>query len=101
MKAVRASVVAVLVSAILSACETSPTAPPTAPLQAALTASLTNTKPSGVIACGQTYDSVTRVIGPKGGYLAVGAHYLVVDSLALRAPVSITAVAPAGHVRWV
>src|SRR5439155_17629249 len=47
------------------------------------------------------YDSVTQVIGPAGGLLVVGSHVLVVDSLALSSPVSITAVAPAHIVRWV
>src|SRR2546422_5396469 len=47
------------------------------------------------------YDSVTQVIGPKGGAFAVGPHYLFVDSLALSDTVRITAVAPADTVRWV
>jgi len=41
------------------------------------------------------YDSVTAVIGPAGGALVAGGHVLVVDSLALSSPVSITMVAPA------
>jgi len=41
------------------------------------------------------YDSVTAVIGPAGGVLVAGGHVLVVDSLALTSPVSITMVAPA------
>jgi len=45
------------------------------------------------------YDSVTKVIGPAGGVIAVGPHYLWVDSLALPSPVTITAVAPSDHVR--
>jgi hypothetical protein len=44
------------------------------------------------------YDSVTMVIGPAGGVIAVGAHFLWIDSLALPAPVTITAVAPSD--RW-
>jgi hypothetical protein len=36
-----------------------------------------------------------------GGLIAVGHHFLWIDSLALTAPVSITAVAPADTVRWV
>ena len=58
-------------------------------------------KTSGLIACAQTYDSVTQVIGPAGGLIAVGHHYLWVDSMALSDTVSITAVAPADTVRWV
>jgi hypothetical protein len=44
------------------------------------------------------YDSVTQVIGPAGGVIAVGPHFLWVDSLALPGPVTITAVAPSE--RW-
>jgi len=47
------------------------------------------------------YDSVTQVIGPAGGLLIVGGHVLVVDSLALSSPVSITAVAPSQSVNLV
>jgi len=45
------------------------------------------------------YDSLTQVIGPAGGVIAVGPHFLWVDSLALPAAVTITAVAPSDHVR--
>lgn len=85
------------------ACQGSPTAVPTASLHAARTAfPSTSTKSTGLVLCGQTYDSVTQVIGPKGGYFAVGPHYLFVDSLALSTAVTITAVAPSsGSVRWV
>jgi hypothetical protein len=44
---------------------------------------------------------VTQVIGPAGGLIAVGHHYLWVDTMALADTVSITAVAPADTVRWV
>ncbi|HEX9279487.1 MAG TPA: hypothetical protein VF890_02525 [Gemmatimonadales bacterium] len=48
----------------------------------------------GLISCTPLpYDSVTKVIGPGGGWLVVGGHVLIVDSLALTSPVSITAVA--------
>jgi hypothetical protein len=56
---------------------------------------------TGLVACSQDYDSITTVIGPAGGSLIVGAHQLWVDSLSLTGPVSITAVAPKGKVRWV
>jgi len=46
-------------------------------------------------------DSVTQVIGPAGGWFVVGANVLWVDSLALSAPVKITAVAPSDTVRRV
>jgi hypothetical protein len=57
---------------------------------------------SRLISCPPTgYDSVTQVIGPAGGILVAGSHVLVVDSLALTSPVSITAVAPAQSVNLV
>jgi len=67
------------------------------------TASTTSTtsKKTGLVACSQTYDSVTKVIGPLGATLQVGHHILVVHPLALTGTVSITAVAPADTVRWV
>ncbi len=55
-----------------------------------------------LLSCPPTgYDSVTQVIGPAGGLLVVGSHVLVVDSLALSSPVSITAVAPSQSVNLV
>ena len=104
MKAVRRLAIALTALAVGFACERSP-AIPTAPLQPAHippSPTTTSTKSTGLVPCGQTYDSVTQVIGPRGGYFAVGPHYLFVDSLALSTPVSITAVAPAsGNARWV
>lgn len=104
MKAVRRLAIAFTTLAVGFGCEPSP-AIPTAPLLAAHTAAnptSPSTKSTGLVPCGQTYDSVTQVIGPLGGYLAVGPHFLFVDSQALSTPVSITAVAPAsGSVRWV
>ncbi len=58
-------------------------------------------KKTGLVACPQVYDSVTRVVGPLGDTVRVGNHVLWVDSLSLTGPVTITAVAPAGDVRWV
>jgi hypothetical protein len=102
MKAVRLLAIALTTSVVGSGCERSPTAAPTAPLLAARTTSSTTTNATGLVPCGQTYDSVTQVIGPRGGYFAVGRHYLFVDSLALGTTVSITAVAPASSTaRWV
>ena len=60
-----------------------------------------NGKSSGLVVCSQSYDSVTKVIGPKGDTLRVGSHILWVDSLVLTDTVTITAVAPADTVRWV
>jgi hypothetical protein len=57
---------------------------------------------TSLVKCAQVpYDSVTQVIGPAGGWFVVGANVLWVDSLALSAPVQITAVAPSDTVRWV
>lgn len=61
----------------------------------------TSERGSGLVACSQTYDSVTQVVGPAGGLIAVGNHFLWVDTMALSDTVSITAVAPADTVRWV
>src|SRR3989449_5555537 len=104
MRSVHASVVA-LVVAIAFACERSPTAVPTAPLLAARFSDKSQptgtSNKTGLVVCSQTYDSVTKVIGPRGDTLRVGNHILWVDSLVLSVPVAITAVAPADTVRWV
>ena len=47
------------------------------------------------------FDSVTQVVGPKGGELNVGPHTLDVPRGALSNPVAITAVAPSGTLRWI
>ena len=47
------------------------------------------------------YDSVTRTIGPAGGFIEVRHNWLVVPSGALTAPVTITAVAPSDTVAMV
>jgi len=55
--------------------------------------------PTRLISCPVlAYDSVTQVIGPAGGVLIAGGHVLLVDSLALTSPVSITMVAPSQSV---
>jgi len=91
-------------AAAVSSCrDPSPTSVPTPPLVASKvkTSSGGGTNKTGLIVCPQTYDSVTKVIGPKGDTLQVGNHILWVDSLVLSSPVAITAVAPADTVRWV
>ena len=98
MKAVSRLVIMLAVLAVGSACDRAPTAPPTPSLLAARSGAPKNT---GLVACSQSYDSVTQVVGPKGGAFPVGPHYLFVDSLALSDTVRITAVAPSGAVRWV
>ena len=53
-------------------------------------------KQNRLLLCTPTsYDSVTQVIGPAGGVIVAGGHVLIVDSMALSTPVSITAIAPA------
>ena len=89
-----------MVGAIAFACDRSPTAVP-APTLLAARSQPASSKKSGLIPCSQSYDSVTKLIGPAGGSLSVGAHILYVDALALSNTVSITAVAPVGTVRWV
>ena len=56
---------------------------------------------TGLVKCTQTYDSVTKVIGPRGDTLKVGNHILWIDSLVLADTVRITAIAPADTLRWV
>jgi hypothetical protein len=54
---------------------------------------------ASLVSCSKLpYDSVTQVIGPAGGVIAVGPHFLWIDTLALPSPVKITAVAPSE--RW-
>src|SRR5436189_5480980 len=45
----------------------------------------------GLVPCTQTYDSVTQVIGPAGGPIAGGPHYLGGGSRAVSGTVSIPA----------
>jgi len=92
--------VGLVVGATAFACDRSPTAVP-APTVLAARSQPASSKKSGLIPCSQSYDSVTKLIGPAGGSLSVGAHILYVDALALSNTVRITAVAPVGSVRWV
>jgi hypothetical protein len=97
---------AVLVSgtaALISCGDQSPLGVQTPSLAAArATSQRTGTsKSTGLVACSQPYDSVAKVIGPRGDTLQVGHHILAINALALSDTVRITAVAPAGTVRWV
>lgn len=87
------------IAAIVSCADPSPMGVPTFERGGRWTGS--TKKGAGLVTCSQTYDSVTQVVGPAGGLIAVGHHYLWVDSAALADTVSITAVAPADTVRWV
>ena len=94
------ALLAAAIAAIASCADPSPTGVP-AFQRGGKWSQQPTTKGGGLVACAQTYDSVTQVIGPAGGLIAVGKHFLWVDTMALSDPVSITAVAPAGRVRWV
>lgn len=87
--------------AAVSCVDSSPMGVQTPTLVAARAKSQPTGKSNGLLACSQAFDSVTKTIGPRGDTLRVGAHILWVDSLSLTDPVTITAVAPAGNVRWV
>jgi hypothetical protein len=99
MSAVRRLLIALVVAGFAVACDRSPTAVQTTAHVPGR--STTAVKSVGLVPCTQSYDSVTQVIGPNGGHVTVGSHVLYVDSLVLSTPVSITAVAPSGGVRWV
>ena len=87
-------------AAAMSCTDPSPVAVQAPTLQAARSKPQPDRK-TGLVACTQTYDSATKVFGPLGDTMRVGNHILWVDSLSLTGPVTITAVAPAGNVRWV
>ncbi len=58
--------------------------------------------PDSLVSCRPLpYDSVTRTIGPAGGFIEVRHNWLVVPRGALSAPVTITAVAPSDTVAMV
>jgi hypothetical protein len=101
MKTVRPWVLGLVVGAIAFACDRVPTAAPTPSLEAARVKSSSTTNRTGLVACHQTYDSASKVFGPKGDSLRVGNHIFWVDAQVLRDTVTITAVAPADTVRWV
>ena len=86
----------------ISCSDSSPVAPaaPTAQPQASLIGDLLGA--TGLLACTpQPYDSVTKVIGPRGGALKVGTNWFYVPAGALDRDVAITAVAPSGKVNLV
>ncbi len=85
----------------MSCQDPSPLGVQTPTLVAARAKSQPTSKKTGLVACSQGYDSVTKVIGPQGDTLQVGDHILAIHSGALSDTVRITAVAPADTVRWV
>jgi hypothetical protein len=96
---IRPALLAAAIVAVASCADPSPMGVPTFERGGRWTGS--TKKGASLVSCSQSYDSVTQVVGPAGGLIAVGHHYLWVDSAALADTVSITAVAPADTVRWV
>lgn len=107
MKAMRPLRVALLCGAslaILSCSDHTPAGPASDNATAAPGASLAGSLVSDLhlLNCSPLpYDSVTQEVGPGGGLIRVGPHSLLVPPGALDHPVSITAVAPLGNVRYV
>ena len=94
MKAVRALVVLVLVLLVSPSCSAPPTAPATP--EASLIGSLLG--PTGLLKCSNLpYDSSTVTIGPLGGTISAGPHWLTVPPGAVLSPTAITMTAPTGQ----
>ncbi len=87
--------------AAMSCTDPSPVAVQAPALQAARAKPDPAPKKTGLVACPQTYATATKLFGPRGDTMQVGNHILWIDSLSLTDTVTITAVAPAGDVRWV
>jgi hypothetical protein len=102
MKRLRALVTCVALTAAVALVScTEPLSPSASGTRAATSHLVTTPTLSGLARCAQTYDSVSKVIGPMGGYFTVGPHTFWVDSAVLADTVTITAVAPTDTVRWV
>jgi len=94
MKAVRALVVLVLVLLVSPSCSAPPTAPATP--EASLIGSLLG--PTGLLKCSNLpYDSSTVTIGPLGGTISAGPHWLTIPPGAVLSPTAITMTAPTGQ----
>ena len=94
MKAVRALVVLVLVLLVSPSCSAPPTAPATP--EASLIGSLLG--PTGLLKCSNLpYDSSTVTIGPLGGTISAGPHWLTIPAGAVLSPTAITMTAPTGQ----
>jgi len=94
MKAVRALVVLVLVLLVSPSCSAPPTAPATP--EASLLGSLLG--PTGLLKCSNLpYDSSTVTIGPLGGTISAGPHWLTIPPGAVLSPTAITMTAPTGQ----
>ena len=94
MKAVRALVVLVLVLLVSPSCSAPPTAPATP--EASLIGSLLG--PTGLLKCSNLpYDSSTVTIGPLGGTISAGPHWLTIPPGAVLSPTAITMTTPTGQ----
>lgn len=96
MKARRLIAPVLVLVAALACSERTPTTAPVAPApDASLIGSLL--APTGLLKCSNLpYASDTETIGPLGGTLKAGPHYLVIPPGALLAPTTITMSAPTG-----
>jgi hypothetical protein len=99
--AVRRSLIhlALLASATAAALSCRDASPTSVPQPPALIPSLLGSsgQSSNLLSCSDLpYQSVTQVIGPKGGTIRIGPHKLLVPAGALASNVSITAVLPTG-----
>src|SRR2546429_4947052 len=97
MKAVRALAVVVWVPLVSTSGGKSPPAPATeATPEASLIGSLLG--PTGLLKCSNLpYDSNTVTIGPLGGTISAGPHWLTVPPGAVLSPTAITMTAPTGQ----
>ena len=95
MKAVRALAVVLLVLLFSPSCS-DPTQPQAPTPSTSLIGSLLG--PTGLLKCSNLpYDSSTVTIGPTGGTISAGPHWLTVPPGALLRPTAITMTAPTGQ----
>src|SRR3989442_8304440 len=96
MKARRRIAPALLLVAALACTDRTPTSVPAVPApDASLIGSLL--APTGLLKCSDLpYDAETKTIGPSGGTISAGPHWLTIPPGALSAPTSITMTAPTG-----
>jgi len=99
MKARRLIAPVLLLVAALACTDRTPTSVPAVPAVPAPDASLIGSllAPTGLLKCSDLpYDAETKTIGPLGGTISAGPHWLTIPPGALSAPTSITMTAPTG-----